>query len=264
VVTSEAECAWLAGLLEGEGSFMMTSQSVQLVSGVKVYRYPRITVNMTDRDVILQAANMFGNSVYRLPPQDGLKQQWRASTSGTHAASWMQRLYPWLGSRRRGQITRVFSEYNRASDFANFSGESGESLYWLAGILEGEGFFGMITDWTGGKVYRYPRIGVGMTDKDVIDRISPIFGNKTHTIPAPGNSHGYLTAYRAIIVGRSAAEWMRTLYPLMGQRRKHQIDTTLAEYDAIEPTSVRRSRSCSEAAAKRQRNPDGTFKKVFE
>ena len=45
---------WLAGLLEGEGSFLMARN---IVAG-KVYRYPKITVNMTDRDVIEHAAEV--------------------------------------------------------------------------------------------------------------------------------------------------------------------------------------------------------------
>jgi hypothetical protein len=41
---------------------------------------------------------------------------------------------------------------------------------WLAGLLEGEGYFGLIPNKVKGKTYRYARVGVTMTDEDVIRR----------------------------------------------------------------------------------------------
>lgn len=46
---------------------------------------------------------------------------------------------------------------------------------WLAGLLEGEGYFGTINSWVSGRCYRYPRIGVNMTDRDVIDRVATLW-----------------------------------------------------------------------------------------
>jgi hypothetical protein len=127
---------------------------------------------------------------------------------------------------------------------------------WLAGLLEGEGYFGMIRSRVGGKVYRYPRVGVTMTDRDVIDRVAAMFDTKVYAVkPGPQSN---LESYRFTLVGTRAAELMVALRPWMGGRRQAKIDATLAEYGAIETTQVRRSRSCSEAAAKRQRS-NGRF-----
>lgn len=107
---SEAELAWLAGLLEGEGSFRMLTNRA---SNGKSYRYPHITVNMTDRDVIERAAQMFGTGVYDLPRYiDGRKLQYRAQAQGTKAAALMRQLRPWMGQRRGAKIDEVLAEYD--------------------------------------------------------------------------------------------------------------------------------------------------------
>lgn len=124
-------------------------------------------------------------------------------------------------------------------------------MAWLAGLLEGEGYFGMITNRVGGKAYRYPRVGVTMTDEDVVAKVAALFRLKCYKIAPNGHPTSKKMQYRAIITGWAAAEWMRRLYPLLGSRRQGQIAQVLAEYDAQEPTQKRRSRSCSEAAAAR-------------
>jgi len=122
----------------------------------------------------------------------------------------------------------------------------------------------MTKNHVGGKTYRYPRVGVSMTDKDVIDRVGALWGIKTYALPRYSNEGreipSYKAAYRVMIHGWAAAEWMRLMFPLMGTRRQARITEVLAEWDAREPTQARRSRSCSAAAAKRQRHLDGTFK----
>lgn len=115
---SEAEISWLAGLLEGEGSFW----TAKLRAGDKWnaeraydYRYPKIVVNMTDYDVVERAAKMFGTSVYRMPlvTRNGKqnKQQWRAQISGSGAANWMRILRPWMGQRRQAKIDEILEQY---------------------------------------------------------------------------------------------------------------------------------------------------------
>jgi len=98
-----------------------------------------------------------------------------------------------------------------------------QTIYWLAGVLEGEGSFFMWTDQRG---RRYPKIQVGMTDPDVIDKIATLFQRKVQTIARKGQK----TTYRAAIEGRRAAGWMMTIYPLMGQRRRERIAGVLKEW----------------------------------
>lgn len=98
-------------------------------------------------------------------------------------------------------------------------------LAWLAGLLEGEGYFGTIRNHVGGKVYPYPRVGVTMTDRDVIARVAALWSVKVNVVRPYGVSKK--TSYRVQIIGRRAAEMMLLLYAMMGTRRRAQIDGAL-------------------------------------
>ncbi len=63
------DIAWLAGLVEGEGSFHMSTRSIAII------------LTMTDRDVVERAATLLNGRVYKLAqPHVGRprKQAWRA------------------------------------------------------------------------------------------------------------------------------------------------------------------------------------------
>lgn len=91
-------------------------------------------------------------------------------------------------------------------------------IYWLAGLLEGEGCFSSTKG--------YPSIMVKMVDRDVVERAHKILRPVEFRID--GNEvKGYgpyddvrQRQYVAKIVGRRAVGWMMTLYPLMGRRRQ--------------------------------------------
>src|SRR5215472_89670 len=59
---------------------------------------------------------------------------------------------------------------------------------WLAGLLEGEGYFGTVTNWVARKGYRYPRVGIKMTDRDVIERVAAAWDIKIYTLKATTRS----------------------------------------------------------------------------
>ncbi len=100
-----------------------------------------------------------------------------------------------------------------------------KTLGWLAGLLEGEGWVGVPRWNVRGKDYWYLRIGVNMTDKDIIDRVSAIMGVKTtNQCISKTRSWSQKPQYRASASGERAAELMRLIYPLMGERRRRQID----------------------------------------
>ena len=89
---------WLAGLLEGEGTF-------DLRDG----RYPRIRVGMTDRDIVGRVATLLGVRVrcsYRRPPEAAM---WHAELTGERAAGFMEQLLPHMGSRRSGRIATILA-----------------------------------------------------------------------------------------------------------------------------------------------------------
>jgi hypothetical protein len=102
-----------------------------------------------------------------------------------------------------------------------------QAIAWLAGLLEGEGYFGTITNWVGGKAYRYPRVGVSMTDRDVVARVAALWSVSVNVVRPAGASKK--TIYRALISGKRAVQWMEQLHPCMGSRRRMQIDQALKE-----------------------------------
>ena len=96
---------------------------------------------------------------------------------------------------------------------------SDNDLYWLAGLLEGEGSFTQLSKEPG-----VPVISLGMTDEDIVARAANLMKVSYHTIPLPSGK----SRYQFMIKGRPrAGRIMSTLYPLMGERRKTQIVAAL-------------------------------------
>lgn len=72
-----------------------------------------------------------------------------------------------------------------------------------------------------------------MTDLDVIERVSKMFGLKYVQARNDARNPKWKRAYIINVRGRKAAEWMRILRPFMGIRRQGQIDQALTTY--VEP-----------------------------
>ena len=89
-LTETRDIIWLAGLLEGEGYF-----------GLNRGKYPRITLHMTDEDIVIRAAALMGSNIYRQ------RNCWIAQVNGARAIMWMMTLYTLLGERRREAIRMV-------------------------------------------------------------------------------------------------------------------------------------------------------------
>jgi hypothetical protein len=92
-----------------------------------------------------------------------------------------------------------------------------DDLLWLAGLCEGEATFDLHRG-------RYPRIRIGMTDRDTIGRAATIMGTQVrlslHGAPAQATWHTEVS-------GARAAEIMLDLLPHMGSRRSGKIATVL-------------------------------------
>jgi hypothetical protein len=90
-------------------------------------------------------------------------------------------------------------------------------VVWLAGLAEGEATF----DLHRGK---YPRVRIGMTDRDVVGRAATLMGSRVtlrlHTSPNQATWH-------AEVSGAKAVEVMEALLPHMGSRRSGAIATVL-------------------------------------
>lgn len=90
------DVVWLAGLLEGEGTF-------DLHRG----KYPRVRVAMTDRDVVGRAATLIGARVRLSLKPAPYKASWHAEVSGEKAAEVMRAVLPYMGSRRSAKIAAI-------------------------------------------------------------------------------------------------------------------------------------------------------------
>lgn len=100
-------------------------------------------------------------------------------------------------------------------------GRSLRDLYWIAGLIEGEGSFVIHNHLTGTKSFQFT---MGMTDKDTINKASRILkGNPNGYFEGTRNSPTHKRIYRIKMSGVQAIGWMMTLYPLMSQRRQEKI-----------------------------------------
>jgi hypothetical protein len=90
-------------------------------------------------------------------------------------------------------------------------------VIWLAGLAEGEATF----DLHRGK---YPRVRVGMTDRDVVGRAATLMGSRVtmRLHPAPNQA-----TWHAEVSGEKAIAVMTALLPHMGSRRSGAIATVL-------------------------------------
>ena len=97
--------AWIAGLLEGEGSFIASRGARS--------SYPVIKVEMCDREVIERAARLLDTRVWAVPPgTEGWRPTYVAQIAGHRAAEWMRALRPSMGLRRTAAIDAALSFYH--------------------------------------------------------------------------------------------------------------------------------------------------------
>lgn len=95
-------------------------------------------------------------------------------------------------------------------------------IAWLTGLLEGEGHFCM----SGRSIL----IAVNMTDRDIIERAAALMGGHIYDLPVRAN---HRPQSRAQVKGPGAAGWMMTMYPLLGTRRREQVERALLGWRAM-------------------------------
>jgi hypothetical protein len=102
---------WLAGFLEGEGSFMKGSPSTP--------NLPVIQVSSTDEDVIAKASKLFGVSYWQIDKKRSIKNGWKIPYAtrirGKKAVDLMENIKPLMGIRRQSQIDEALSCYSVSS-----------------------------------------------------------------------------------------------------------------------------------------------------
>ncbi|UDL14635.1 LAGLIDADG endonuclease [Arthrobacter phage KeAlii] len=92
---------WLAGLLEGEGTF-----------DAHRGKYPRIRLAMTDRDIVGRAASLMDAKIRLSLHTAPAKPTWHTEISGQRAAEIMSQILPFMGTRRSGKIAEVLAVHH--------------------------------------------------------------------------------------------------------------------------------------------------------
>jgi hypothetical protein len=100
---TDAEIAWAAGLFEGEGSC-----SIQWVKG---RAYASMSMMLTDDDVLYRFRDLIGGRVSMAMERGGnTKPIWSWRLYGRNKIEPIAKLFwPWLGDRRREQVTNVLA-----------------------------------------------------------------------------------------------------------------------------------------------------------
>ena len=100
---STVQTAWVAGLLEGEGTF-----------GLHHGKRPEVGIKMTDLDVIIKYTLMVGISVsaigvanVRAVREFGDKPAFQVRVRGPKAVALMEQILPFMGERRSAKIKEV-------------------------------------------------------------------------------------------------------------------------------------------------------------
>jgi hypothetical protein len=103
--SADCEVAWLAGLLEGEGTFAASEKGPN--------SYPVVSVQMCDISVVRRAAAVLGAASLRehRPQNERWSIVYAATISGARAADWMHRLRPFMGIRRAAAIDNALANY---------------------------------------------------------------------------------------------------------------------------------------------------------
>ncbi len=109
-LTYDEETLWLAGLLEGEGSFCQGSGK----NGKRFGNYVRVGLTMTDYDIVekVAAAIQWTGTIYSRKPSPASpykKPQYMIAVSGDKAIITMKRILPYMGLRRSARIREILA-----------------------------------------------------------------------------------------------------------------------------------------------------------
>lgn len=97
-------------------------------------------------------------------------------------------------------------------------------LYWLAGLIDGEGCFIAHSSHRGKYPLRQVRISLEMCDQDVVERVKVITGTTSNvTLRNSRPNRNHRPRYTVHLNGTRAIQWALTMYPIMGERRKAAI-----------------------------------------
>lgn len=97
-----------------------------------------------------------------------------------------------------------------------------KEISWLAGLLEGEGCFAYNK--------KIPLFILGSIDLDIIEKTRDLINPKISITIDSNRKNIY---YHFNVYGNLAIQWMMTIYPLMGRRRKTKIKEVINIWKSI-------------------------------
>ncbi len=106
----EADWAWLAGLVDGEGSFNLLRTVATKKPHHSVTYKPSLQIGMTDTKAIVKSADMLDSPVYHYgKTHKGERDEFRVSMQGRRLGTVLLRLLPWLSTKRQqAELLRSF------------------------------------------------------------------------------------------------------------------------------------------------------------
>ena len=226
---------WLAGILEGEGTFMSGPPSRP--------NAPVVRISMTDRDVVERSAALLERAVTPVRARKAhYKPPFITQLRGADAVDLMRAVRPVLGTERTAQIDRVLGGWKplavRSPPVSRFplldridgsENTDPRALSWLVGLLEGEGTFSLTCDKKGNC---YPVISVNMCDASVIRSAAKLLEAPSVALREARRAE-WRPTFVTQVGGAHAAEWMKRLRAFMGHRRSEAIDVALSQYHPI-------------------------------
>lgn len=109
-MASVKDIAWLAGVLEGEGSFYTYIKN----NGIG---YPELSVQSVDFDVILKISNMLDSNISNVRPYNSSKQNsYKVRACSVKGIQWMMTIYVLMSERRQAKIREVIAMWKVTAD----------------------------------------------------------------------------------------------------------------------------------------------------
>ncbi len=116
------------------------------------------------------------------------------------------------------------------------------NIYWLAGLLDGEGCFQKCSG-RNKNVQTSVRIRLEMTDFDIVERAAKLLNVPSITRRVKHHVRPTKPSWYICLAGKQASSWMMTLYSLLSKRRQAKIRDLLTTWKAA-PGFVKTFSTC--------------------
>jgi LAGLIDADG-like domain len=213
---SVINAAWVAGLLEAEGTFPLRRKGGGTVR-----------VQMADQDVIMRLYEVLGigNLGTYVPRNPGHKQTWMLTIARREYVGWvLQQIAPIMSSRRFSAIARLAANYKEplsipppVADIASLPDP--RATAWLAGLIEGDGCI------------RMNEVAVATVDKDTAERAQAVAGcGQIYHVPRRRANWSEMYAWK-VTSRQNVDHVLRAVQPWMLSRRSAAIRAILGGGD---------------------------------